>query len=596
MRSLIRAGSRAISTASNSYHNITGCHLRALSLPQSSRHAIHLRRAFCADSGLTAVAAGAAGAPQAAHARAAGTQLLITLPGALERDGTAVRVPLTGTVADLRSCLSAALGVPEVAVVDTLSGAHYTDTSGVCPLSAVPWTVVAGDRVIRVEQAAGWVAPSVAWGAQPVFQPGDGDALGRVKATLIQWGAHRVVSVSMADVQDLARVALAAADGSDDAAAISDAAVHAALREWLPLLAANDIAIEAGKLFRDAPARLVLCAAFHPLADPGHDGSLFPPASEDVWDAAAATAAAATSSGTASDAAPALGSPAGFFVPLPKSALQAPAAASAQDTVVATLAQAQHGAAEAQLVQLNNRAGELRAELTRLSDVGSALLRRAARQVRAGAWLFGTGMVAQWGIIFQLVYETSWDVMEPICYFISTGYAVLGYMFYMWTRRDPAAGNMWNVLLEKRRATLHRRETELPEELRDVAAYEAGLVARLNELRQCRQQAALLRRQLGLDTAATAAAAADPLHSLHAAADDDAVDPLSAALTVAATRRALGLAPSTQDAAQVQSASVDTELAMSGASPSVSTQVAADELTIGASRGMGGITPPGTSV
>lgn len=589
MRSFIRAGSRAISAAPSPYYNIAGLQLRALSLPQSSRHAVHLRRAFCADS------ANAASAPQAAHARAAGTQLLVTLSGAPARDDTAVRVPLTGTVADLRQCLSAALGVPEVAVVDTLSGARYTDTSGVCPLSAMPWTVVAGDRVIRVEQAAGWVAPSVAWGAQPVFQPGDGDALGRVKATLMQWGAHRVVSVSMADVQDLARMALAAADGSDDAAAVPEAAVDAALREWLPLLAANDIAIEAGKLFRDAPARLVLCAAFHPLADQGH-GSSFPPASEDVWDAAAATAAAATSSGTMSDTAPALGSPDGFFVPLPKSALQAPAAASAQDTVVATLAQAQHGAAEAQLVQLNNRAGELRAELTRLSDVGSALLRRAARQVRAAAWLFGAGMVAQWGIIFQLVYETSWDVMEPICYFISTGYAVLGYMFYMWTRRDPAAGNMWNVLLEKRRATLHRRDTDLPEDLRNVAAYEAGLVARLNELRQCRQQAALLRRQLGLDTAATAAAAADPLHSLRAAADDDAVDPLSAALTVAATRRALGLAPSTQDAAQVQSASVDTELAMSGASPSVSTQVAADELTIGASKGMGGVTPPGTSV
>lgn len=93
-------------------------------------------------------------------------------------------------------------------------------------------------------------------------------------------------------------------------------------------------------------------------------------------------------------------------------------------------------------------------QLQGMDDLAASLDQQAARDL----WLraLGTGgfLVAQYAFIFQQVYVTSWDVMEPICYFLSTAYSVLFFGFFLATKREPQHGNIWQHFLQKRRAKL----------------------------------------------------------------------------------------------------------------------------------------------
>ena len=96
------------------------------------------------------------------------------------------------------------------------------------------------------------------------------------------------------------------------------------------------------------------------------------------------------------------------------------------------------------------------------------------------------GLCAQWGLMMRLTwYEYSWDVMEPISYFISFGtvsgrprlgpraahrvwYAImeprvpagtgiLGYMFYVITRKDYTFENLGGTTTNRRQRLEYRK-------------------------------------------------------------------------------------------------------------------------------------------
>ncbi|KAI9002289.1 hypothetical protein BC832DRAFT_112070 [Gaertneriomyces semiglobifer] len=74
------------------------------------------------------------------------------------------------------------------------------------------------------------------------------------------------------------------------------------------------------------------------------------------------------------------------------------------------------------------------------------------------AWLGLAALCAQWGIMARLTWwEYSWDVMEPISYFLTTGAGILGYMFYVATSKDYTYETLAALTVTKTQARLYRR-------------------------------------------------------------------------------------------------------------------------------------------
>ena len=56
-----------------------------------------------------------------------------------------------------------------------------------------------------------------------------------------------------------------------------------------------------------------------------------------------------------------------------------------------------------------------------------------------------------------LPLQTSWDFMEPICYFIGAAYAIVGYSFYMATKKEPDNSKVWTQLIKGRREKVYQK-------------------------------------------------------------------------------------------------------------------------------------------
>lgn len=110
--------------------------------------------------------------------------------------------------------------------------------------------------------------------------------------------------------------------------------------------------------------------------------------------------------------------------------------------------------------EIEVRAAELAALLRRLEkmdSVGGSIMQQARRQARRSAAGLGALMVAQYALIFQQIYTVSWDVMEPLCYFLAQSYAVGAYAYYLSTRAEPDNASIFGWLVHRRRAAMHRQ-------------------------------------------------------------------------------------------------------------------------------------------
>jgi len=109
--------------------------------------------------------------------------------------------------------------------------------------------------------------------------------------------------------------------------------------------------------------------------------------------------------------------------------------------------------------------GLLRGQLADALATQEAIDARAQKYVGRLTALTGLGMIGQFGGLAYLVYTVSWDVMEPLIYFLGLGYGVVFYGFFLKTKMDPEFDNIFGAILRWRKNKLYERDNFDPTEL-----------------------------------------------------------------------------------------------------------------------------------
>lgn len=80
-----------------------------------------------------------------------------------------------------------------------------------------------------------------------------------------------------------------------------------------------------------------------------------------------------------------------------------------------------------------------RKELEQMEKEKALIDAKAEKLVNAELWC-GLGLLAVQTIGFMRLtfWELSWDVMEPVCFFVTSFYFMAGYAFFLRTSRDPS--------------------------------------------------------------------------------------------------------------------------------------------------------------
>jgi hypothetical protein len=102
------------------------------------------------------------------------------------------------------------------------------------------------------------------------------------------------------------------------------------------------------------------------------------------------------------------------------------------------------------------RAGD-EEELGAMEAQKAAIDADAAAQVRRELWC-GLGLVAAQTLGFMRLtfWELSWDVMEPVCFYVTSLYFMSGYAFFMRTATEPSFEGFFRARLASRRRRLMR--------------------------------------------------------------------------------------------------------------------------------------------
>lgn len=80
-----------------------------------------------------------------------------------------------------------------------------------------------------------------------------------------------------------------------------------------------------------------------------------------------------------------------------------------------------------------------KAELETMEEQKAEIDRKADALVRRELWAGLGYMVAQTAAFMRLTFwELSWDVMEPICFYVTSFYFMLGYTFFLRTSKEPS--------------------------------------------------------------------------------------------------------------------------------------------------------------
>ena len=80
-----------------------------------------------------------------------------------------------------------------------------------------------------------------------------------------------------------------------------------------------------------------------------------------------------------------------------------------------------------------------RKELAELEEQKAEIDRKADSLVRRELWAGLGYLVVQTAAFMRLTFwELSWDVMEPICFYVTSFYFMLGYAFFLRTSKEPS--------------------------------------------------------------------------------------------------------------------------------------------------------------
>jgi hypothetical protein len=114
----------------------------------------------------------------------------------------------------------------------------------------------------------------------------------------------------------------------------------------------------------------------------------------------------------------------------------------------------------------------LRGELKALEDQKAEIDRRAVAQVRRELWCGLGFLVVQTAAFMRLTFwELSWDVMEPICFYVTSLYFMAGYTFFLRTAKEPSFEGFFHSRFaskQKRLMKAHNFDTKRFNELKKV--------------------------------------------------------------------------------------------------------------------------------
>ncbi|KAI9104056.1 hypothetical protein DFS34DRAFT_646275 [Phlyctochytrium arcticum] len=123
-------------------------------------------------------------------------------------------------------------------------------------------------------------------------------------------------------------------------------------------------------------------------------------------------------------------------------------------------------------------------QLLPLKETKAVLDKKASKSSVRIAWIGLGALCAQWGIMARLTWwEYSWDVMEPISYFIGAGTGILGYMFYVVTSKEYTYQALAEVTVTKHQSRLYKRANFDIAKLFDLERKADRLRDRLVEIR-----------------------------------------------------------------------------------------------------------------
>lgn len=103
-------------------------------------------------------------------------------------------------------------------------------------------------------------------------------------------------------------------------------------------------------------------------------------------------------------------------------------------------------------------------ELEEMEKEKGVIDKKAGEEVRRELW-WGLGLVvAQTAALMRLTFwDLTWDVMEPICYFLTSTYFVGGYAFFLRTSKEPSFQALYQSRFRAKQTRLiNHRNFDLP--------------------------------------------------------------------------------------------------------------------------------------
>lgn len=84
--------------------------------------------------------------------------------------------------------------------------------------------------------------------------------------------------------------------------------------------------------------------------------------------------------------------------------------------------------------------------------------KKAASHAERLVWGGFIGLMSQWLVLGRLTWwEYSWDVIEPITWFVNMGNTIAAYAFFMIYRRDFSCEELSNLTATKRQISLYKK-------------------------------------------------------------------------------------------------------------------------------------------
>ncbi|XP_076959877.1 calcium uniporter protein 3, mitochondrial-like [Bidens hawaiensis] len=98
-------------------------------------------------------------------------------------------------------------------------------------------------------------------------------------------------------------------------------------------------------------------------------------------------------------------------------------------------------------------------ELEEMEQWKSAIDTRARNMVQRELWGGLAYLIVQTSVFMRLTFwELSWDVMEPICFYVTSMYFMAGYTFFLRTSKEPSFEGFYQSRFSSKQMKLMKRE------------------------------------------------------------------------------------------------------------------------------------------